>query len=288
MTRCVYVNGRYLPHADAAVSVEDRGFQFADSVYEVIEVCDGAFIDLSGHLYRLSRSLSELAIPPPLPASALKLVIAEMIRRNRVTNGIVYLQVSRGAAPRDFALPPPSQKPTLVCLARSIPRASFEARAATGIAVKSMPDTRWARCDLKTVMLLPSVLAKAAAKAEDAQEAWFVDREDFVTEGASSNAWIVTPSGALQTRPIGPEILAGVTRATLKRAALQAQLEILERPFTIQEAINAPEAFVTSASAIVMPVIRIDGHPIGNGLPGLLTLRLRAVFHASAEKTHPF
>ena len=288
MTRCVYVNGRYLPSAHAVVSVEDRGFQFADSVYEVIEVRDCALIDLTRHLARLSRSLSELAIPPPLPPSALSFVIGQVLRRNRVTNGIVYLQVSRGAAPRDFALPPPAQKPTLVCLARSIPRAAIEARAASGIGVKTIPDTRWARCDLKTVMLLPSVLAKAAAKSEDAQEAWFVDDAGFITEGASSNAWIVTAAGALQTRPTGPEILAGVTRATLKDVAKTLQLEVIECPFTVADALAACEAFVTSASAILMPVVRIDGSPIADGTPGPISRRLRAAFHASAEKTHPF
>ena len=283
MTRCVYVNGRYLPSAEAAISVEDRGFQFADSVYEVIEVRSGALTDPTRHLARLARSLVELALPAPMSDAGLKHIIGEVVRRNRVVDGIVYLQVSRGAAPRDFALPALGMKPTFVCLARSIPRASIEARASTGLAVITLPDPRWARCDLKTVMLLPSVMAKAAAKSSGAQEAWFVDGAGFVTEGASSNAWIVTQAGALQTRPTGPDILAGVTRASLMDTARHLQLQCIEQPFTVAEAHAAREAFITSASATVMPVVRIDGVSVGDGTPGPITRQLRATFHERAE-----
>lgn len=283
MVRTIYVNGRYRAHADALISVEDRGFQFADSVYEVIEIRDGALIDLTRHLARLDRSLAELGIPHPMSNAALRHVICEVARRNRVRDGIVYLQVSRGTGPRDFALPPAGQRPTFVCLARAQSRAAIDARASAGVAVKTLPDLRWGRCDLKTVMLLPSVLAKASAKADGAAEAWYVDEHGFITEGASSNAWIVDKSGALVTRPAGPEILAGITRSTLMDVAMLQQLKVVERPFTIEEALEAKEAFYTSASAILMPVVRIDGRPVGDGTPGPVARDLRARFHETAE-----
>jgi len=251
----------------------------------VMEVRDGALVDTTRHLARLALSLSELGIPEPMSDASLRHVISEVVARNRVRNGMVYLQVSRGSGPRDFALPPLDHPPTVVCLARSIPRASIDARADAGISVKSMPDTRWARCDLKTVMLLPSVLAKAAARRDGASEAWFVDDQGFVTEGASSNAWIVDAEGRLITRPTGPDILAGVTRATFKDVAMRLQLEVIERAFTVEEAQAAREAFITSASAILMPVTAIDGTPIGSGTPGPIARRLRAAFHAQAEMT---
>jgi D-alanine transaminase len=284
MTRFVYVDGRYERYGDATVHVEDRGFQFGDSVYEVIEVRDGYLVDATRHLTRLARSLRELAIPPPMGEAAMLGVLGEVTRRNRVRDGLVYLQVTRGEAPRDFALPPPDHPSTFVALARPLSHAKVDARAKAGIAVKTLPDSRWARCDLKTVMLLPSVLAKAAAKAEGAAEAWFVDEAGFVTEGASSNAWIVTAGGELVTRPLGCDILAGVTRSTLMDVAMQAQLKVVERPFRVAEAIAANEAFITSASTILMPVVRIDGQPVGDGTPGPLGQRLRAAFHAVAER----
>lgn len=283
MVRTVYVNGRYRPYAEAMVSVEDRGFQFADAVYEVIEIRGAAFVDLTRHLARLDRSLAELGIPHPMSNAALRHVICEVVRRNRVRDGIVYAQVSRGAGPRDFALPPAGARPTLVCLARAQSRDAIEARAAAGVAVKTLPDQRWRRCDLKTVMLLPSVLAKASAKADGAAEAWYVDEQGFVTEGASSNAWIVDQSGTLITRPTGREILAGVTRSTVLDVAVLQQLKVVERPFTVMEAQAAREAFYTSASSIVMPVVRIDGRPVGGGAPGPVAHALRAAFHDTAE-----
>ena len=285
MTRCIYVNGSYQTYGDALVHVEDRGFQFGDGVYEVMEVRDGQLVDATRHLTRLARSLSELRIPSPMTQPAMMRVFAQVIARNRVRDGLVYLQVTRGAAPRDFALPDADHPPTFVALARPLNRAKIEAKATIGIAVKTMPETRWARCDLKTVMLLPSVLAKDAAKAEGASEAWFVDREGFITEGASSNAWIVTADGELVTRPISNDILAGVTRATLKDAAMQAQLKVIERPFTVAEAKSAREAFLTSASNILMPVVRIDATPIGDGKPGPIGAKLRLAFHKAAEFT---
>jgi D-alanine transaminase len=287
MTRIIYVNGRYLPYAEAAVHAEDRGFQFADAVYEVCEVKDGRLVDETRHMARLTRSLGELAMRQPMSPGAFSRVLRETIRRNRVADGIVYLQVSRGAGPRDFLFPSAAVEPTVVCLARSVSPRRLESAAEAGIAVKTMPDPRWARCDIKTVMLLPAALAKEAARAEGAKEAWFVDRDGFVTEGASSNAWIVDSQGRLITRAVDHRILRGVTRTTLIDVLKNEGIELVERPFTVDEARAAREAFITSATNIVMAVVRIDGHAIGNGAPGLLTQRLRSEFHASAEIAGP-
>jgi D-alanine transaminase len=283
MTRIVYVNGRYLPYAQAAVHVEDRGFQFADAVYEVCEVKDGRLIDEARHLARLQRSLKELAIPLPGTAWTIGHVMRQCVTRNRVRNGVVYLQVTRGEAPREFLFPADGVPPTFVCLARSTNQAKISALAATGIGVKTLPEVRWARCDIKTVMLLPACLAKEAAKASGAREAWFVDRDGFVTEGASSNAWIVSQAGELVSRQLGKNLLPGVTRATLLDVLARDGIKLVERPFTVPEAKAAREAFATSASATVMPVIAIDGSAIADGKPGPLTLRLRSSFHQVAE-----
>jgi D-alanine transaminase len=283
MTRVIYVNGRYLPYSQARVHAEDRGFQFADAVYEVCEVHAGRLVDETRHMRRLARSLQELKIAAPMTRSAWSLVLRETIRRNRVTNGLVYLQVSRGAGRRDFYFPSADVAPTVVCLARSIAAAKGADTAGKGIGVKTMPDIRWDRCDIKTVMLLPAVLAKEAARTEAAREAWLVDAEGYVTEGASSNAWIVDRDGRLVTRQIDNAILRGVTRSTLLDLLQREGLTLVERPFTVEEAKAAREAFVTSATNVVMPVVSIDGQPIGNGFPGLLTLKLRADFHAVAE-----
>ena len=283
MSRIVYVNGRYAPYAQAAVHVEDRGFQFADAVYEVCQVVGGRLVDEARHMARLERSLSELAIPQPMSAKSLAHVMREVIRRNRVRDGVVYLQVSRGAGPRDFSFPPPDVERTVVCLARSVSRAGQEALAQTGIAVKTIPDIRWGRCDIKTVMLLPACLAKEAAHHEGAREAWLVDADGLVTEGASSNAWIVSAEGAVITRPTSTDILPGVTRATLLDVLAQEKVPLLQRAFTVGEALRAREAFVTSASNTVMPVVRIDAQLVGDGKPGALTLHLRSKFQQFAE-----
>ncbi len=284
MTRIIYVNGRYVPYADAAIHAEDRGFQFADAVYEVCEVRRGCLIDEERHIARLWRSLSEISITPPMSAKALGLVMRQTIARNRVVNGLVYLQVTRGEGRRDFLFPDPAvSAPTLVCLARSLDPAKVAARAARGISVKTMPDNRWGRCDLKTVMLLPACLAKDAARQEDAAEAWFVDAEGNVTEGASSNAWIIAESGTLITRPLDHGILAGVTRATVCDALKALGLTFEERAFTVAEAMSADEAFITSASGTVMPVTHIDGKAVGSGRPGAKVLELRDSFHKFAK-----
>lgn len=284
MARIVYVNGRYLPYAEAGVHVEDRGFQFADSVYEVCEVKSGALIDTTRHLARLDRSLAELKIAKPMSDPALRHVLAQVVRRNRVRDGLVYLQVTRGKAARDFLFPGEAD-PTLVALARPIDPYKVAAKAQSGIAVKTVPDPRWGRCDLKTVMLLPAALAKETARDAGAQEAWFVDEKGLVTEGASSNAWIVRPDGYVLTRPLDNRILGGVTRATLLDLLKAQGVPVEQRPFTVPEAQAAREAFVTSASATVMPVVSIDGHKVADGRPGALTQRLREKFHDLAEIT---
>jgi D-alanine transaminase len=287
MTRVVYVDGSYLPYAQAAVHAEDRGFQFGDAVYEVCEVRDGRLVDETRHMARLARSLAELGIRQPMSQPAWSRVLRETIRRNRVRNGLVYLQVSRGSRPRDFLFPPASVPPTVVCLARHADPARADAAAATGIGVKTVPDNRWGRCDIKTVMLLPSAMAKEAARKDGAREAWFVDAEGYITEGASSNAWIVDRNGRLLTRQVDNGILRGITRTTLIDLLKRENLELVERPFTVEEAKAAREAFITSATNTVMPVVAIDGSPIGNGAPGMLSLRLRAEFHSAAEAAAP-
>lgn len=278
MSRIVYVNGRYLPYAQAAVHVEDRGFQFADSIYEVCQVRGGRLIDEPRHMARLARSLGELAMAAPMSAPALAHVMRETVRRNRVGNGIVYLQVTRGQGPRTFTFPGADVPRTVVCIARAIPPAEQEALAEAGIAVKSMPDIRWRRADIKTVMLLPACLAKEAARGEGAREAWFVDANGFVTEGASSNAWIVSGEGTVITRQTGSDILPGVTRATLMDVLREENVALEERPFRLDEAFAAREAFITSATNTVMPVVRIDANTIGDGRPGPVTRRLRLKF----------
>lgn len=283
MSRTVYVNGLYKPYTDALVHAEDRGFQFADSVYEVIEVRNRALIDQTRHLKRLERSLDEIGMQMPMSAAALRHIIGEVIRRNRVTNGTVYAQVTRGAGPRDFAFPSPNVKPSVVVIARSSKPQQADALAAKGIAVVTMQDFRWRRSDIKSVMLLPACLAKNAANKAGGREAWLVDDNGFVTEGASSNAWIVARDGALITRHLDERILGGITRATVADVANSEGIQIIERPFSVEEARQAREAFITSASNTVMPVVQIDGTRIGAGLPGAITMKLRAVFHNIAE-----
>jgi D-alanine transaminase len=284
MARIVYVNGRYLPWGDASVHAEDRGFQFGDAVYEVCEVRAGRLIDETRHMDRLARSLGELKIQEPMSRGAWARVMRETIRRNRVTNGSVYLQVSRGARPREFLFSnTDTMIPTVVCLARPLNVVRRDA-SAKGIAVRSMPDVRWGRCDIKTVMLLPASLAKESANEIGGKEAWLVDENGFVTEGASSNAWIIDDKGRLITRPADNEILRGITRTTLLDVLKKEGLELIERPFTIEEAKKAREAFITSATSIVTPVVRIDDTPIGNGGPGITASRLREIFHTVAER----
>lgn len=283
MSRVVYVNGRYLPWSQARVSVEDRGYQFADGVYEVCEVLGGRLVDMPRHLARLHRSLDALRIRMPLGQAVLEGILHEVVRRNRVTDGIVYLQISRGVARRDHAFPPDSVRPSLVVSARNLNRSRIEANAERGVAVVTTPETRWARVDIKSVALLPNVLARQMAREKGAAEAWFVMPDGLVTEGAASNAWIVTADGRVVTAPSSTAILSGITRAVVLEVAAALQMTFEERSFTVAEALAAKEAFLTGASQTVTPVVSIDGRTVGDGRPGPVAQRLRAEFHRFAQ-----
>jgi D-alanine transaminase len=275
MSRVAYVNGRYLPHAQAAVHIEDRGYQFADGVYEVIAVVNGRLLDGGPHLARLERSVAELRMAMPMPVASLRAVIAETVRQNRVERGIVYLQVTRGTARRDHPFPKAAM-PSLVVSARRL--APAPALAEAGVAVITVADIRWARCDIKSVALLPNALAKQQAREENAYEAWQVDAAGMVTEGGSTNAWIVTADGTVVTRPAENAILNGITRTRLLALARAQSVAVDERAFSVAEAKAAREAFLTSTTAFVLPVVRIDGAAIGNGHPGSVTLALRELY----------
>ncbi len=278
MSRFAYVNGRFVRHGQAAVHIEDRGYQLADGVYEVWAVFDGKLADAEGHFARLWRSLDELRIAHPMSEAALTIVLREAIRRNHVREGLVYLQVSRGVARRDHAFPNPAVPPAVVITARSVDRAAIEAKAAKGSAVITVPENRWGRCDIKTIGLLPNALAKQAARERGAIEAWFVDDLGLVTEGASSNAWIVDAEGRLRTRDTQANILRGVTRLTLLDVIAEAGLPVAEQPFTVEEAKAAREAFITGAGSLVTPITSIDGVKIGDGTVGPVASRLRALY----------
>jgi D-alanine transaminase len=284
MARIAYVNGRYVPHRDANVHVEDRGFQFADGVYEVCEIRDGFIVDLTRHLNRLDRSLRELSIKWPIGRDAMIHVIRETIRRNRVSDGMFYMQVTRGVAKRDHIFPPDSTKSSLVVTAKHGDRKGANLKAEKGIGVITVAENRWDRVDIKTVGLLPNVLARQKAKEHGAAEAWFVDERGMVKEGAATNAWIVTMDGVLVTRPAEHGILRGVTRTTLFDLAAKMNLRIEEREFTVSEAHAAREAFITAATTLVMPVVSINGTPVANGSAGSLSLSLREAFFDVAEK----
>jgi len=285
LSRIAYVNGRYVPHRDAQVHVEDRGYQFADGVYEVCEVATGRLVDERRHMDRLERSLAELRIAMPMTRKALETVLRETVARNRVRDGLVYLQITRGVARRDHAFPPAGTLPSIVVTAKNYDLEKNDRAAADGIAVISLPDNRWDRVDIKSVGLLPNVLAKQAAREAGAKEAWFVDAKGFVTEGSSTNAWIVTRDGAVVTRPADHGILRGITRTVVLEVIADHGLKLEERPFSMEEAYAAREAFITSATQFVTAVVRIDGKPVGNGAPGLIASALRRDYHAHAEIT---
>lgn len=273
MSRVAYVNGRYRPHAEASVSIEDRGFQFADGVYEVIAIDRGRFVDEIPHLDRWDRSLGALRLQPAMPRNAMRRVMAEMLRRNRVREGILYMQLTRGRARRDAPFPRHSA-PTLVmtCRRQSLPS---ETQVQTGTAVLSVPEIRWQRCDVKSVALLPNVLAKQRAREAGAYEAWFTRESDgVVTEGGSTNAFIVDGEGRLVTHPASNAILGGITRERVIGLARAAGMTVEERPFTLEEAKRAREAFITSTTTGVYPIVRIDDASVANGKPGSLTLEL--------------
>ncbi len=273
MPRLAYVNGRYVPHADAVVHIEDRGFQFADGVYEVIAFMNGRFADETGHLDRLERSLGELQISLPMPRRSLQIVLREFVRRNHLRNAAVYMQVTRGAAPRDFKFPAHAQS-TLVMTIRP---ASFAHRAAQKAV--TVPDIRWKRRDIKTTALVAQVLAKQAAVERGAYEALLVDDAGFITEGSSTNAWIVDKKNRLVTRPTQHNmILKGVTRNALQMLCQKEKIDIIERPFTVAEAYQAREVFTTAAVSLVTPIVEIDGRKIGDGEIGALTSRILELY----------
>jgi D-alanine transaminase len=282
MPRQAYVNGRYVPHRAAAVHIEDRGYQFADGVYEVVPVVRGILVDEGPHLDRLERSLSELRIAMPTSRAVLKLISQELMRRNGLSNGFVYMQVTRGVAPRDHKFPKGATKPALVMTTRQSKPQSAELLA-QGIAVITIPDQRWERCDIKSVSLLPNVLGKQEAVEAEAQEAWMVDRDGMITEGTSTNAWIVTEDNRLVTRDTSNAILGGITRMSLLALVHAEGVDVEERPFSREEVQSAREAFLTSSTNFVMPVTRIDGKPVGNGHPGLLTGKLRDYYMGYVE-----
>ena len=283
MSRVAYVDGVYRPHAEAAVHIEDRGYQFADAVYEACEVRGGRLIDERRHLDRLEHSLGELRIRMPMSRAALSVVLHETVARNRIGYGLVYWQVGRGVARRDHAFPLHDTAPSLVVTARALNAARNAKLAENGIAVISTPDNRWGRVDIKTVGLLPNVLARQAAIDRGVRDAWFVDKDGKVTEAASANAWIVTPAGVLVTRHADHAILRGITRGVSLDVVKAQGLAVEERGFTLEEAYAGREAFETSATQIVMPVVSIDGHKIGDGKPGPVALALRREFHRFAE-----
>ena len=282
MSRIAYVNGQYLPLNLVAVNVEDRGFQFADGVYEVCEVRSGHLVDEQRHLARLQRSLDKLEITEPMSILSLRVVIREVVTRNRIRDGLAYVQITRGVAPRSHAFPTNPGRPTLVVTARALDGAARK-RAKQGVSVISYPENRWARVDIKTVALLANVLAKQAALEAGAAEAWFVDSDGIVSEGAASNAWIVTEAGALITAPTTAQILEGVTRAVVLDTAKSLHLSFEERRFALAEALDAREAFITSATTLVTPVVRIDSTAIGDGEPGQTASRLRKTLIENAE-----
>jgi D-alanine transaminase len=281
--RIAYVNGRYLPHGQAGVHIEDRGLQLGDGIYEVSSVVDGAPTDEELHLDRMERSLRELGMPMPMGRAALKIVMREMIARNRMADGFLYLQVTRGAVKRDHVPPADGPRPTLIITMRAQDKAALAQRMEKGIAVLTQPDIRWGRCDIKTVQLLPNLMAKQAAKKAGAFEAWLVDEEGYVTEGASTTAWIVGNDGSVITRDLTNAILPGVTRRIMLDAMAEAQIKMVERKFTVAEAKAAKEAFISSATGAAVPVVAIDGQTIGNGAPGPLTSRIRALYAARPE-----
>lgn len=277
MTRIAYVNGQYLHHSLAGLHIEDRGTQFADAVYEVVAIRNGRPCHLEQHLDRLGRSLAALAIAWPVPRRVLPHILAEVVRRNRLGDGVAYLQVSRGVAHRNHAFPADTQ-PSLVVSAWRQPGPSAAA-AEQGVAVVTAPDQRWKRPDIKTVGLLANVLARQAAKEAGAYEAWLVDEErGVVTEGSATNAYIVDGQGRVVTHPADGHVLGGVTRCNILTLAAEAGIPVEERPFTVAEAMAAAEAFASGTTATVLPVTRIDGRPVGSGRPGPVTRRLRALY----------
>ena len=277
MARIAYVNGRYLPIDEAAVRVEDRGYQFADGVYEVIKVVGGRPFDLDRHLDRLERSLGELRIAQPVTRRVLQAILKEALRRNRLADALLYIQVTRGVAARNHLFPTASSRPTLVVTVRR-PKFPDAREREQGVGVVSAPDLRWGRCDIKSISLLPNVLARQAAAEQGCREAWLVDGAGQVTEGSASNAYMVDERGRLITHPLGERILGGITRQVVLEIARSLQIEVVERPFRLAEAKAAPEAALSSTSSWLLPVVAIDGEPVGDGRPGPVVSRIAGLY----------
>ncbi len=285
MPRIAYVNGRYVQHSDAMVHIEDRGYQLADGVYEVCEVRHGVIVDLTRHLDRLNRSLGELRIAWPMARAALVVVIRETLRRNHVHNGMFYLQVTRGVARRDHVFPADGTPSSIVVTAKSTDQSLIARKNANGIKAITVRDNRWDRVDIKSVGLLPNVMARQQAKEAGAQEAIYIDHNGMVKEGAATNVWIVDHDGNLVTRPAEHGILRGITRTTLMDVAAKLGVTIVERYFSVEEMMAAREVFITAATSICFPVVSIDGETIANGHPGSMSQKIREAFFDVAEKT---
>jgi len=285
MSRIAYVNGAYVPHSQAMVHVEDRGYQFADGVYEVCEIRHGMIVDLTRHLDRLDRSLRELRIDWPMSRKALTHIIRQVLRKNHVRNGMFYLQATRGVAKRDHVFPAAGTKPSLVITAKNTDPAIIAAKNANGIKVITVPENRWDRVDIKTVGLLPNALARQAAKEQGAAEAIFIDHDGTVKEGAATNVWMVDEDGTLLTRPAEHGILRGITRTTLMDIAGKMGIKFREEAFSVEKMKSAREVFITAATSICFPVIAIDGQPVANGHPGSVSQKIRESFFDIAEKT---
>ncbi|MGD0191964.1 MAG: D-amino-acid transaminase [Rhizomicrobium sp.] len=278
-----YVNGRYVPHGRAAVHIEDRGLQFSDAVYEVFGVIEGVIFDEEEHLDRLERSLGELEIAMPMQRTAMKFVVREVARRNGVGNGLIYMQITRGAYRRDHPIPADQfVRPSIIMTARNMDMVSVEARRQSGVSVVTGRDERWGRCDIKSTSLLANILAKTAGRRAGAYETWLVDSEGFVTEGSSTTAWIVDKDGRVVTRNLSHAILPGVTRKVILEAAAEAQLPVEERRFTPAEAANAKEAFISAASIGAVPVVSVDGKTVGDGRSGPVCRRIQELYRIKA------
>lgn len=290
MPRIAYVDGRYVPHAQAQVHIEDRGFQFADSIYEVIAVIDGVFADAKGHLDRLERSAAELRLSLPSARKAMQAVMRELLRRNRLRNASLYIQVTRGTAARDFPFPKTAVRPTLVMTLRPA-NYDMQKRKAAVKKIVTVPDIRWARRDIKSTALLAQVLLRQIAVDEGADEAWLVDEDGMITEGAACNAWIIDAKKRLITRPAkGNRILKGVTRSALQELCRKEGLTLVERAFSVKEARAAKEAFCSSAVAMIAPVSHIDGRKIGTGKVGAVTEKIMDMYmtYAANPKSRQF
>lgn len=281
MPRFAFVNGSYIRHNDATIHIEDRGLQFSDSVYEVIAFINGKMADETGHIDRLERSLSELGIHMPVTRNGLKFIMRELLRRNRLRNAMIYIQVSRGATKRDFEFP--QDIPSSLIITARLLRYDSSVNVKNGVTVITVPDLRWKRRDIKTTMLLGQVLAKQEAIESGAYDAWMVDEDGFVTEASASNAWIVTKDGTLVTRNVTTDILRGVTRTALEKITKDLNIKFEERPFTPEEAYEGQEAFNTAASALIVPVISVNDHVIGTGKPGPITRKIYDEYRAYAD-----